>query len=109
MKKIFISYKRNIDPDEQVALQLFEALRLHHHVFIDQTTMVGTDWTKKIHEEIQKSDVFITLLSTASVQSEMVIGEIELAYQRNKQTGNPLILPIRLNFTDPLEYRLMDK
>ncbi len=37
MKKmrIFISYKRGIEPDESLALAVFQALNQQHEVFID--------------------------------------------------------------------------
>jgi hypothetical protein len=34
--KVFISYKRDVKPDELLALRLYEALREHCDVFIDQ-------------------------------------------------------------------------
>jgi len=41
MAKIFISYKRNIEPDTPVATAVYEALRQEHEVFIDTTIQVG--------------------------------------------------------------------
>jgi hypothetical protein len=46
MKKVFISYKRNVEPDELLPLRLYEALREHCDVFIDQTMPVGTAWAE---------------------------------------------------------------
>ncbi|HEX9971988.1 MAG TPA: CHAT domain-containing protein, partial [bacterium] len=43
--RIFISYKRDIDPDEPVALQVAKALKDHgHYVFIDQVMPAGEEW-----------------------------------------------------------------
>jgi hypothetical protein len=60
--RIFISYKRNSNPDESIALQVFRALSQQHEVFIDQTMLVGTLWAKRIEAEIHRSDFLITFL-----------------------------------------------
>ncbi len=41
MAKIFISYKRNKEPDTPVATTVYEFLRQDHEVFIDTTIQVG--------------------------------------------------------------------
>ena len=35
--RVFISYKRHVEPDEPLALELHQVLRVHHDVFLDQT------------------------------------------------------------------------
>ena len=81
--RIFISYKRNSDPDEKVALQVHEALlRRQHDVFIDQTMLVGTRWAERIEAELRRSDFLITLLSAQSINSEMVQGEMTKVTER---------------------------
>jgi AAA-like domain/TIR domain len=105
--RIFISYKRNSDPDENVARQIYEALSVHHDVFIDQTMLVGTHWAERIEAELRRSDFLITFLSEHSVLSEMVQGEIETAHRLAKeQTGRPCILPVRLAYREPFTYPL---
>jgi hypothetical protein len=105
--RVFISYKRNTEPDETLARQIFESLRVQHHVFIDQLMPVGTPWAERIESEISASDFFITLLSPKSIHSEMVKGEIEKAYQYSKQqSGRPVILPVRLALKESLPYSL---
>ncbi|MEM8641281.1 MAG: hypothetical protein AAGG51_21060 [Cyanobacteria bacterium P01_G01_bin.54] len=42
----FISYKRDVSPDEAIALALHQALSQRHRVFIDQRMPVGTQWLK---------------------------------------------------------------
>ena len=51
MAKVFISYKRNVEPDGSLARRLYEALREHCDVFIDQTTLVDTDWAEAKPQE----------------------------------------------------------
>ena len=106
MAKIFISYKRNVEPDTPVATTVYDALRGEHDVFIDTTIQVGEKWAERIQNEIKASDYLITFLSEESVNSEMVIAEIETAHHHNKATGKPVILPVRLNFEEALDYPL---
>jgi hypothetical protein len=105
-KKIFISYKRNIEPDEPIALRVYEALLKQHDVFIDQTMLVGTKWAEYIEKQLRRCDFLISFISEASVNSEMVIGEIEKAHKFHTQYGKPTILPVRLRYTDSLVYPL---
>ena len=106
-RRIFISYKRGVEPDEPIALEVFRILSEHHQVFIDQTMMVGTRWAERIEAEIRQSDFLISLLSAQSVHSEMVLGEIETAHHlAKKQAGKPIILPIRLAYREPFVYPL---
>jgi hypothetical protein len=105
--RLFISYKRNVEPDEPVALEVYEVLRHHHHVFIDQTMPVGTNWAKCIETELRQADFLITFLSGVSIHSEMVVGEIETAHHLAKeQGGRPAILPVRLAYREPFQYPL---
>lgn len=106
MARIFISYKRNCN-DEKVALQVFEALAQNHEVFIDQMMPIGTPWAERIETEISHSDYLITFLSSSSANSEMVLGEIEIAHRLAKEkSGVPKILPVRLAFKEPFQYPL---
>jgi AAA-like domain/TIR domain/CHAT domain len=104
--RIFISYKRGTAPDEAVATAVFEALREQHEVFIDQTMLVGTHWAERIEAELRRSDFLISFLTHSSVNSEMVKGEIETAYHLGKQQGKPMILPVRLDYSEPFTYPL---
>jgi AAA-like domain/TIR domain len=104
--RLFISYKRGVEPDEPVALEIFQALRQDYEVFIDQTMTVGTRWAERIEAEIRQSDFLISFLSAHSVHSEMVLGEIETAHHLSKKQGRPTILPIRLTYCDPFGYPL---
>ncbi len=95
-KRIFISYKRDVQPDEKVALQIVQALSPQHQVFIDQKILVGTTWAELIEAEIRQADLMIVLLSEHSVHSEMVETEIKMAHKfAQVQSGHPAILPVR--------------
>lgn len=106
--KIFISYKRNVEPDDRIAHQIFEALSAmpSTEVFMDIKMGIGVPWAQRIEQEIKAADFLISFLSQASVQSEMVVAEIETAHHWGKEHGNPKILPVRLNYKNPLEYPL---
>ncbi|MGP1385374.1 MAG: AAA-like domain-containing protein [Thainema sp.] len=105
--RVFISYKRDVSPDEEVALQLYEALRQTHSVFIDQRMLVGTRWVEHIRQEIQQSDALIVLLSEQAVSSEMVQVEVLLAHElARSRDGRPAILPVRLAYREPFQYPL---
>lgn len=104
---IFLSYKRQAQPDEAVALQLYESLRERHDVFIDQNMLIGTRWAERIENELRQTDFLLVLLSAQSVHSEMVEAEVSTAFNLAKsQNGRPQILPVRLNYREPFQYPL---
>lgn len=106
-KRVFISYKRDVSPDEAVALRLYQALGQTHSVFIDQTMLVGTPWAERIKQEIQQCDALIVLLSEQAVSSEMVQVELSLAHETaSHNNGRPAILPVRLAYREPFQYPL---
>jgi hypothetical protein len=106
--KIFISYKRNVEPDHSLAGKVFEALQTHgHEVFIDRTLVAGQQWAKEIESKVRNSDCIIVFLTASSSQSEMVKGEIEIARdQAAKTAGRPHIVPVRLAYAAALPYPL---
>jgi AAA-like domain/TIR domain/CHAT domain len=104
--RIFISYKRGAEPDEPVAMAVYQALSQTHEVFIDQTMVVGTPWVERIATELNKADFLIIFLSARSVQSEMVLAEVEKAHQLYKTVGKPTLLPVRLAYSNPFIYPL---
>jgi hypothetical protein len=106
VNRVFISYKRDVEPDESLALQVYNALSQHHEVFIDQRLLIGMDWVKWIEQKITESDFLIVLLTARSIESEMVAGEIKLAHKLLKELGRPKILPVSLGFQGQLSYQL---
>jgi hypothetical protein len=103
--RVFISY-RHANPDQKLALDIFEALRQRYNVFIDQEILVGMDWARRINAELEQADFFVVLLSEQSILSEMVIGELDfvrdLAAERPDR--RPRILPVRLEGLKRLPY-----
>ena len=105
---VFISYKRDVAPDENVALELYRVLSQDHDVAIDQSMLVGTKWQEWIDAQLQKADFLIVLLSEASVKSEMVMREIQKSHKLASQQGKPQILPVRLAYQEPFQYPLSE-
>ncbi len=105
--RIFISYKRGGEPDDQVAGAIYDALSQHHDVFIDRLLPVGVRWVEQIEAELARSDFLIVLLSARSIHSEMVLAEIETAHRLGGERGaRPAILPVRLAYTQSFAYPL---
>lgn len=106
--EIFISYKRNVEPDNSLAARVFEYLQQSGHtVFIDRTLTVGQEWAKEIEAKVRRSDALIVFLTAASSGSEMVKGEVEIARDQAAKSGKgPRILPVRVAFAGPLPYPL---
>jgi hypothetical protein len=107
LAKAFISYKREVEPDEALAHRVSRSLQaIGHQVFIDQVIAPGTIWAKRIEDELAGSDWLVILLSEHSVQSEMVRAELETARRLAGAGGKPRILPIRVAFRGAFPYPL---
>jgi hypothetical protein len=105
--RVYISYGHGIEPDESLAKQLAISLtKARHNVFIDPMMQVGVDWATEIQRQIDASDFVIVLLSALSSQNEMVTKEVEHAYRLFQRNSRPQLLPVRVNYGDPLPYQL---
>jgi hypothetical protein len=108
-KRVFISYKRDADPDEAVAKEILEALSGQHEVFIDRMMPVGTNWPERLKAEIEQSDYLVLLLSEKSVHSQPLQWEVETAHNvAALRGGSPTMLPVRLNYPEDFEYPLSE-
>ena len=98
--RIFLSYKRNVEPDQTLAHELVAGLSgAGHAVFIDQRLTVGQAWAREIEAHVRDSHFLIVLLTAESSRSEMVRGEIELARHHAATHSTPHILPVRISST----------
>ena len=107
--RIFISYKRDVEPDMSLASFLYAALTSQgYSVFKDEERIpTGADYGEVISSEIPKSDFFIVLLTKASTGRGWVVAEIEMAAKLSENlAGHPRILPVRLTYTQALPIRL---
>jgi len=103
-KRLVILYKRRAEPDGRLLGVLESALQAAgHRVFIDRHLNPGVEWAREIESEIRAADAVIVLLSRASVNSEMMAYEVEIAATvAREHAGKPRLLPVRLAFTEPL-------
>lgn len=113
---LFICYKPYTDPDEKIALFLYEKLASHgHHVYIDPITQTDETWVEQVDRQIKASDFFIVLVSQAAADSEMVQIEVNQAYDYYLLYDKPHLLSVRIvnealgpyavpAFLEPLHY-----
>jgi hypothetical protein len=105
--RIFLSYKRNVEPDQTLAHELVAGLSgAGHNVFIDRRLNVGQTWAREIEAQVRACQFLVVLLTAESSRSEMVRGEIELARHHAATHSTPHILPVRIDFDGPLPYPL---
>src|SRR5450432_1842962 len=107
MGRFFISYKRNVAPDEGLA-DLFASVLggMGHEVFFAAKIPIGGEWSSIIERELLAADAFVVLLSQMSAGSEMVGEEVRIACAFHQRSGKPKVLPIRLAWLDDLPYAL---
>jgi hypothetical protein len=98
--RIAILYKRFMPLDEQVMRMLESQLGSQgFRVFTDRHLHVGVDWAKEIESQIKNADAIIPVLSSGSVQSEMIAYEVEIAHEAAQRgTGRPRIFPVRVRY-----------
>lgn len=107
MARVFISYKHGTQPDEDLAVYFAQCLSQDgHHVFIDKQIRVGQNWPEVIQVELEAAGFVIVLLSQESIVSEMMIEEVRISSELRKEKGTPIILPIRIGYTERLPYDL---
>jgi hypothetical protein len=103
-RRVALLYKRHAQTDERL-LHFLES-RLDQKgilVFIDRHLSLGVEWAQEIERQIRTADAVIPLLSAEAAQSEMMAFEIEIAHESAQtQHGRPVVLPIRVDFHDPL-------
>lgn len=106
-KRVFICYKRNGSPDQDLANYLSQRLQEKGHItFMDAVMRSGDNWLERIDIEIKESDFLVVLISKDSANSEMVQAEVRRAYNYRRAQGHPHILPIRIAFEDLLPYTI---
>ncbi|MBN1935995.1 MAG: AAA-like domain-containing protein [Anaerolineae bacterium] len=106
-QRVFISYKHNTDQDEPLAMYLTRFLSDRgRQVFIDQRMTAGIEWAQEIHDQIARSDFFIVLISPTSMNSGMVLDEVQFADMQWRETGRPRIVPVRMAYERPLPGQL---
>ncbi len=103
-KLVALLHKHGAEPDEIVLEYLNEQLpRMGVKVLQDRHSSIGMEWFQEVHDKVSRADVVIPLLSSKSVESEMLALEIKKADEAGqKQAGRPKILPVRVDYTGNL-------
>jgi tRNA A-37 threonylcarbamoyl transferase component Bud32 len=100
---VALLYKRNAEQDEHVLRLLEGALASNgHSVFVDRNMKVGVEWAKEIEWQVRTADAVVPLLSPASMSSEMLAYELQLAHEAAQRGGKPRILPVRVAYEGAL-------
>lgn len=101
--RVVLLHKRGLSADEQLLHVLEQHLsRAGFAVSVDRRPAPGLDWARARENQLRTADAVVPLLSAASVHSEMLAFEVELAQEAARQQGHPHLLPVRVQFDGPL-------
>ena len=101
--QVVLLYKTKTEPDERLVGLLAAQLKSGGcGVFVDSQLTVGVEWAREIETQIRGADAVVVFLSEASVQSEMLTYEVEVAAHARQQAGRPMLLPVRVQFDGAL-------
>ena len=94
---------RSRTSDASKLLETERLVKQGYEVFIDRHLAVGVEWAKEIERQIRTADAVIPLLSAASITSEMIAYEVQIAHEAaQQQEGKPRLLPVRVDFKGAL-------
>lgn len=101
---VAILYQPNVQPDERLMNLLQDQLvQKGHQAFVDKHVAIDVEWARAIEEKVTQADAVIVLLSPASLESEMLAYEVELAHQTaHQQAGKCRLLSVRIQLSGPL-------
>ena len=102
--RVVLLYKRNMQPDGYLLQLLERSFRCDgYEVFVDRHMQIGVEWAHEIERNIRTAHAVIPILSKASMVSEMVNYEVEIANEAAQaQHGKPRLLPVRVGYEGPL-------
>lgn len=102
--RVVLLYKRNMQPDGYVLQLLERSFRSDgYDVFVDRHMQIGVEWAHEIERNIRTADAVVPILSQASIVSEMVNYEVEIAHEAAQaQHGKPRLLPVRVGYEGSL-------
>jgi class 3 adenylate cyclase len=103
-KRVALLYKRKAQPDEWLLSALEQGLgALGAVVFIDRHMKMGVEWAQVLEKSLTAADAIVPLLSAASVTSEMLEWELDVAFREfGKRPDSLRILPVRVDFEGKL-------
>ncbi|HEX8188373.1 MAG TPA: AAA-like domain-containing protein [Pyrinomonadaceae bacterium] len=106
---VALLYKRNAEPDEHVLRLLEGALAAAGlGVFVDRNTKVGVEWAQEIERQVRTADAVVPLISAASMSSEMLAYELQIAHEAAQRGGRPRIFPVRVAYEGGLPEGIAD-
>lgn len=97
--RIFLSYPRL---EREVAEQVVAILVRYHHrmsVWWDNAIEPSRQWRKDIEDEIDRTDVFIVVVSEQSEASDFCRAETTRAERLHRERGRPRIIPLEVDDT----------
>lgn len=109
--RVVLLYKHNVQPDEALLKLLETQLTARgFQLFVDRHLTIGLEWAWEIERQVRTADAVVPLLSAASIASEMLAYEVQIAHDaasthpsgRSRQRGKPRLLPVRVNYTGAL-------
>jgi hypothetical protein len=101
--RVVILHTRGTGQEEHVLRLLQNSLRARgFQVSLDCSPEGMIDWAREIEQRIHTADVVLPLLSEASVQSEMLAYEVQVAREAAQQTGSPRLIPVWIGEPGPL-------
>ena len=101
-RRVTLLFKANTEPDARLLQLLNQRLTARGvDVYFDRHLTAGMDWAREIENKIRSADAVVSLLSSASVQSEMVAYELEVAHQvAQQQKGRLVRLAVRIQYAE---------
>jgi DNA-binding SARP family transcriptional activator len=92
-------------PPEEHVVKLLEAqlVARGYSVSVDRQLAVSLEWGQELERQIRAADAVIPLLSPASVESEMLAFEVQMAHEAAQQhAGKPRVLPVGIDRPEAL-------
>ena len=71
-------------------------------VVLDKHTSASIAWAWQIESKAPKAEAVLVFLSAESLHSEMLAYELELAREAGLRNGNPILIPVRIQYHESL-------
>lgn len=95
--RVFLAYQRGVQPDQEVALKVAQALSADYAVFFDQAKEIDKQWVERLQGELSQADYAIFFFSAESIHSEVVLQQLEMA-QGMGRAQQLRLLPVHLGY-----------
>lgn len=101
---VAILCQANSEADGRLLRLLSERLAKHScRVLTHHNTAVTVEWARQLEQNIAQADAAIVLLSPASLESETLMYELEIARDAASQgKGKPRLFPVRIQLQGPI-------